>query len=182
MAISSSWLGGAASTSPIFPFRTDKPVSQLLAKMLLLTPTRTLTRCFSRDFADRRFSLTATFLGRSAAHREASRLRVQPWSVMANAAASTVAEPAQGVAPQADQPDKEALLERFLTEQQRAARMEPADEARTLIALGGCECPQRSTGLHTFVCFFHGHTCAQHALASERTSLEYWLVPCHSHQ
>ncbi len=138
MAASLGWLGVSTSTSQIFPFRTEKPVSELLARMLLLTPTRSLTRCFTRDFADRRFNLTATFLGRSAARREASRLRAQPWAVMASTAATPVAEPAQGGAPQADQPDGEALLESFLTKQQRVARMEPADEARTLIALGGC--------------------------------------------
>ena len=141
MASSLGWLGvSGTSTSPIFPFHTERPVSDLLARMLLLTPTRTLTRCFTRDFADRRFSLTATFLGRSAAHREASRLRAQPWSVMASSAATPVAEPVQGGgASQAEQPDSEALLESFLTKQQRVARMEPADEARTLIALGGCD-------------------------------------------
>ena len=138
MASSLGWLGVSTSTSPIFPFRTERPVSELLARMLFLTPTRSLTRCLTRDFADRRFSLTASFLGRMAAHREASRLRAQPWSVMARSAATSVAEPAQGGASPADQPGSEALLESFLTKQQRVARMEPADEARTLIALGGC--------------------------------------------
>ena len=136
MATSLSWL---ASTSPIFPFRSERPVSDLLATMLFLTPTRSLSRCFTRDFADRRFSLTATFFGRSAAHREASRLRSQPWSVLASSAATTMVEPTHEGPAQADQPDTEALLERFLTNQQRVARMEPADEARTLVALGGCE-------------------------------------------
>ena len=146
--MANSWasLGSWQTTSAQFcKFSPVRPATGLFEKMLLLCPTQSLrvcTRLLTRNFADRRFALTANFLGRSAAQREASRLRVQPRSVMASSnAAAVVAETAApaGASQTEQQPDHDALLERFLTEQQRVARMAPADEARTLIALGGCE-------------------------------------------
>ena len=139
----SSWQTPTLPQSSFVP--VVRPARGLLETMLLLCPTQSLrvcTRLLTRNFADRRFSLTASFLGRTAARREGSRLRVQPCSVMASSeATAAVAEAAApaGTSRTEQQPDSDALLERFLTEQQHVARMAPADEARTLIALGGHE-------------------------------------------